>query len=137
MKYPHCNFYLILKRVSRTQLKWNELFWEDDCWKTSEKHLMFYVLKQTAYRWQKYNNFLFCWSTRAGGKIKFGCNKNQEQLTFIELDWKVETNPGFLCWILKKTVREMTTICFNRQSFGKFHIKDNVVVVVIRWKDFK
>ena len=25
------------------------------------------------------------------GKIKFGCNKNQEQLTFIEPDWKVET----------------------------------------------
>ena len=65
----------------------------------------------------------------SGGKIKFGCNKNQEQLTFIELDWKVETNPGFLCRI-KKTVREMTPICFNRQSFGKFHIKDNVVVVI-------
>ena len=66
------------------------------------------------------------------GKIKFGCDKNQEQLTFIELDWKVETKPGQASFVeLKKTEREMTTICFNRQPFGKFHIKDKVVVVIL------
>ena len=42
------------------------------------------------------DKFFSCCGTRSD-KFKFGCKKNQKQLTFIGLDWKVETNIGFLC----------------------------------------